>query len=69
MCPLLQGVHKARDDKSHSGTVVTKVVLKKLPKKRTVLTVELWPKSNAKGICFKSKNLPNRWRLFVEHFH
>ena len=36
MCPLLQGVHKARDDKSHSGTVVAKVVLKKLPKKRTV---------------------------------
>ena len=36
MCPLLKGVHKARDDKSHSGTVVTKVVLKKLPKKRTV---------------------------------
>ena len=33
---LLQGVHKARDDKSHSGRVVTKVVLKKLPQKRTV---------------------------------
>ena len=37
MCPLLQGVHKARDDKSHSGTVVTKVVLKKLSQKRTVV--------------------------------